>query len=418
MDSAGVAGMARSYLAAALLLPTASAVGQLCRRHLKLALITGFFLSGVLCGPSCLGFLTDGALRDLAFVEKVCLGLIGISAGSELQLKELRNVGNQIFSLVLSICVATWVIVFASAMVLLPKTTLMGTVSEDKLPVLASIAATIMLARSPASAVAVLKELEAKGPFATVSLAVIIVKDVLVIVLFSINLGIARLCFHREDDNVVLGAIETLFKINVAAALGVFGAFAQRTVFQVKISGERPRAYLRAASLIVCAAFVFHVSEILGAEPLLGCLILGATKVNLEPNPTRQDFVQALHGLMPTTYLSFFALAGASVHVDTLPHFFQPAFFVYSARLLSLYVGTKVGCKLGNSSANHREIGWMAYVTQAGIAMGLSKSVLLQFPEWAGPFYTFLVCVILMNQITGPTMYKAALTALGEVAAK
>lgn len=104
--------------------------------------------------------------------------------------------------------------------------------------------------------------------------------------------------------------------------------------------------------------------------------------------------------------------------MDTLPHFFQPAFFVYSARLLSLYVGTKVGCKLGNSSANHREIGWMAYVTQAGIAMGLSKSVLLQFPEWAGPFYTFLVCVILMNQITGPTMYKAALTALGEVAAK
>ena len=74
---------------------------------------------------------------------------------------------------------------------------------------------------------------------------------------YFINLGIARLSFHREDDNVVLGAIETLFKINVAAALGVFGAFAQRTVFQVKISGERPRAYLRAASLIVCAAFVF-----------------------------------------------------------------------------------------------------------------------------------------------------------------
>ncbi|QDZ19258.1 putative sodium hydrogen exchanger [Chloropicon primus] len=407
--------VARHYLSAALLLPTASAVGQLCQRHLKLALITGFFVSGVLCGPSCLGFLTSDALRDLEFIEKVCLGLIGISAGSELRLKELGNVGKQILWLVLSICVATWVIVFSSTMVLLPKTTLASIVSSDKIPILSSIVATIMLARSPASAVAVLKELEAKGPFATVSLAVIIVKDVIVIVLFSLNLATARLSFHREEESAIIThALTTLFKINVAAALGVFGAFVQRKLFSMKIGGERSQRKIGCLYLVASAAFVFYTSELFGAEPLLACLVLGATKVNLEPNPTKKDFVSVLHDVMPTIYMAFFALAGASVHIDTLPHFFQPAFFVYSARLLSLYAGTKIGSKLGGSAEEHKEIGWMAYVTQAGIAMGLSKSVLLQFPEWAGPFFTFLVCIILMNQVTGPTMYKAALTALGE----
>lgn len=324
---------------------------------------------------------------------------------------------SQIFSLVLSLCFATWVIVFASTLVLLPKSTLGDTVSAEKLPVLSSLVATIMVARSPASAVAVLKELEASGPFSTLSLAVIIVKDVLVIVLFSINLGLARHSFHREGQSAISGIIETLFKINVAAAIGVSGAFVLKHVFLIKMGNQIQNEKLfRLSSLTLAAALIFYLSEMLGSEPLLACLILGATKVNLDKTQKDVEFVSVLHQLMPTTYLVFFALAGASVHIDTLPSFFQPACFVYCARLLSLYAGTKIGSRIGKCSEEHKEYGWMAYVTQAGIAMGMSKSVLLQFPEWAGPFYTFLVCIILMNQITGPTMYKVALIAMGETA--
>ena len=246
-----------------------------------------------------------------------------------------------------------------------------------------------MLARSPASAIAVLKELDARGPFSTLSLAVIIVKDVLVILLFSLNLGLARLSFHRGEDSIVSGIIETLFQINVAAALGVFGAYAQKKIFAVRIN--RHQNVYQCFSLLLTSALVFHISESFGSEPLLACLILGAVVMNLESNKEAVAFASTLHKIMPTVYLVFFALAGVSVHIETLPSFFLPAFFVYSARLLSLYAGTKIGSKLANCSQEHREIGWMAYVTQAGIAMGLSKSVLLQFSDWGRPFYTFLV---------------------------
>jgi hypothetical protein len=41
-------------------------------------------------------FLQYDGIKDLEAVEKICLGLIGISAGSELQLKDLRQVGKQV----------------------------------------------------------------------------------------------------------------------------------------------------------------------------------------------------------------------------------------------------------------------------------------------------------------------------------
>ncbi len=410
--------VALHYLSAALLIPSVSALGKLCQRHLKLALITGYFLSGVLFGPNCFNFLKEGSVRELEAVEKVCLGLIGISAGSELDLKDLRRVGKQIVALVGSLCVATWVFVFASTLVLLPKSSLGDSVTAEKMPVLASIVATIMMARSPASAIAVLKELDASGPFSTLSLAVIIVKDVLVIVAFSINLGLARISFNSGGSSALSGIIDTLFKINVAAAIGVFGALLIKQAFLIKAfaGSMRREGVFRASALILTAATVFYASEELGSEPLLACLILGATVVNLDATTTAMEtgFVSALHNIMPTIYLIFFTLAGASVHIDTLPSFFQPAFFVYSARLLSLYAGARIGTRLGHCGKEHGENGWMAYVTQAGIAMGLSKSVLLQFPDWAGPFYTFLVCIIIMNQITGPTMYKATVISHGE----
>eukprot|EP00959_Pyramimonas_sp_CCMP1952_P220626 4612794-Pyramimonas_sp.AAC.1 len=51
----------------------------------------------------------------------------------------------------------------------------------------ASIAGTIMIARSPATAIAVLKEVDGRGPFCSLTLNVVVMKDVVVIILFALN---------------------------------------------------------------------------------------------------------------------------------------------------------------------------------------------------------------------------------------
>eukprot|EP00198_Chlamydomonas_reinhardtii_P008744 XP_001698081.1 predicted protein [Chlamydomonas reinhardtii] len=56
----------------------------------------------------------------------------------------------------------------------------------------ASLGATLMMARSPASAIAVLKEMEGKGPFSSLVMAVVVVKDVVVIISYAVNVELIR----------------------------------------------------------------------------------------------------------------------------------------------------------------------------------------------------------------------------------
>ena len=55
---------------------------------------------------------------------------------------------------------------------------------------MASLTATLMMARSPASCLAVMRDVEAQGEFSSLVLAVTVVKDCLVLVLFSMNVEV------------------------------------------------------------------------------------------------------------------------------------------------------------------------------------------------------------------------------------
>ena len=56
----------------------------------------------------------------------------------------------------------------------------------------------------------------------------------------------------------------------------------------------------------------------------------------------------------------------------------------------------------------------MAYVTQAGVAIGLAQIVKTQYPEIGLYLTTVVLAVITINQIIGPITLKAALGFAGE----
>ena len=56
---------------------------------------------------------------------------------------------------------------------------------------IATLAAAILVARSPSSAIAIVNEMRARGPFTQTVLGVTVVMDFIVIVLFAINIEIA-----------------------------------------------------------------------------------------------------------------------------------------------------------------------------------------------------------------------------------
>eukprot|EP00501_MAST-03F_sp_TOSAG23-6_P000683 GSMAST32.ASY1.ANO1.710.1 assembled CDS len=49
---------------------------------------------------------------------------------------------------------------------------------------------------------------------------------------------------------------------------------------------------------------------------------------------------------------------------------------------------------------------WMAYITQAGVALGLAKKVHLEYSGWGGAFATTMISVVVINQIIGPPFFR------------
>ncbi|MBT4500983.1 MAG: hypothetical protein HOC74_24850 [Gemmatimonadetes bacterium] len=56
----------------------------------------------------------------------------------------------------------------------------------------------------------------------------------------------------------------------------------------------------------------------------------------------------------------------------------------------------------------------MAFLTQAGVSLGLAMEVVRRFPEWGNDFTTVVVAVIAINQMIGPIAMKQALVRSGE----
>lgn len=67
-------------------------VGRLAA-WLKFPMITGFLVAGVASG---LGPLTTERLESLKVVDHLCLSLIALAAGAELQLAELHKIKRQV----------------------------------------------------------------------------------------------------------------------------------------------------------------------------------------------------------------------------------------------------------------------------------------------------------------------------------
>ena len=135
----------------------------------------------------------------------------------------------QVIAITLWITVSTWLFVFCAMMLLVPYIPFLATINQQHVGSIVSLAAMLMVARSPASAVtlpkivqqsliaplllfanglyqlppcdglfvclqiAVVKETGGKGPYCSLILAVVVMKDVLVFVCFAVNVEFTRM---------------------------------------------------------------------------------------------------------------------------------------------------------------------------------------------------------------------------------
>lgn len=387
-------------------------------QKIKFPLITGLIITGIIAGSSVLNFIPPKAVDNLFFLNEIALSIIAFSAGSELYLNDLRSRITSIKwmtigQLVITFLMSSVIIYYGAAYIpFMAKMT-----SSHKIAV-AILFATIFVARSPSSAIAVINEMRANGPFTKTVMGVTVVKDVLVIILFAICFSIAKALINDETTDIIFFGI-LLLELLTSFGLGYLVGKILQIPFLTKVDTKFKgfslliigySVYLFTHYIQVKSLEIFHHEFIL--EPLLICIIGSFTLTNYSKH--RIEFSEALDAISPVIYIIFFTLTGASLSFQTLINVFGIAVGLFFLRLITMFFGGIFGVYAANDFKKYAPIAWMPYLTQAGVALGLATVVSDAFPFWGHQFETIIIAIIVLNQLIGPPLFKWALNYVHE----
>jgi len=382
-------------------------------------------------------------------------------------MSELRRNFKATAATVASVAACCWTATFfAFDAVLANRVEFLSGLTERHVVAVGSLLGTLSLARSPASALAVINECEASGPYCSHILSTTVLKDVIVVALFAINVelvAMSGLDFHRMVLESALGEArggnETMTVTSAAAGVArkllvalkpatqwesphpimkLLVPFARvvGAVFAGVVAGVLLGRVLKPTSMlarwknirvgvIACvAAAIFIASEHVGLEPLLVCVIAGLTASNRKHSTgerEREDLRAAVSVAMPAVNLLFFTLAGASLRLENAFNSITIAVALVIVRLFALYCATSISARVLKAPTTseitgerRKNIEWMGHVTQAGVALGLARTVAARFPHWGDEFSTLAVSIIVINLLIGPVLFRASIVAMNE----
>ncbi|MFO7588636.1 MAG: cation:proton antiporter [Gemmatimonadota bacterium] len=384
-------------------------VGGTVAKRLGASRVTGYILVGLLVGPGGLALLNESGARDLGFLNDVAIVLIAMTAGGELGLKRLRSQGRYIASITLTELTVVFTLVFVTIVTIsnwLPVTAgrELGVVLT-----MAMVFGSIAVANSPSVAIAVITDTRSRGPVTSTILSVTVIKDVVVIVLFGVALSMAQAILSPDQGLELDFALTLAWEIGGSLVVGgLLG-----TAIAAYLSWVNQHLVLLT---LVVAWLAVELAGLLHLEVLLLGLAAGFTLENLLP-VEGGDLVRALEQSSMPLYALFFSLAGASVHLEALVSLLFWVLLLVSVRAASIYVGTRLGARIGNAPDSVRRYAWTGFVPQAGVTIGMATIMARTFPEWGDELQSLFVAMVAVHELIGPILLNWGLSRAGEVGA-
>jgi Trk K+ transport system NAD-binding subunit/Kef-type K+ transport system membrane component KefB len=391
-------------------------------KRLRLPEITGFLVMGLIAGPEVLNLIPAEALPRLNFLNEIALAFIAFAVGSELFVSDLRRRMKSIFFLLVSQTVLVFILVGLGAFFILQ---LIPVLREQNLATqiaLSMLIGTIAVATSPAASIAVINELRARGPFTQTSIGVTVVKDFVVIVLFSVVFTLAKtLVYEVQLSSYFL--VQVLAELAAAFGLSFVIWFLLRTILSIKgawrikkilVVGAGYLAYV--LSTLIRTLSAQYTNWELHVEPLLICILGSFLITNF--SIYRNDLTKILKEIGPYVYVIFFTLTGARISLGIISTLWYITLMLFGVRIISMMIAGYTGSLVAGDTPRMVRLSWMPYITQAGISLGLATLIGSEFSEWGESITTILISVIVLNEIVGPPLFKWALHLADEVHVK
>lgn len=367
--------------------------------------LTGYLLVGAFVGPSGLGLISRPMVESLGLVNGMAIAMIALTAGTELELERLRPFARTLVGITLFGVVGTIGLLALTLWLAQPLLPFFAEMTTTQRLSVTLVLAVVMVAQSPSIVVALRDELRADGPVARTVLALVVLGDLLVIMLFAPLSAIARTTFGGSAQ--VLSMLATLsWEIGGSLLAGaVVGALLVLYFRKVRVDA--------ALLLLVVTFVVAEVGSRLGLDSLLVALAAGAVVRNLS------EVADELHDQLQISalpvYVLFFCLAGATLRSDTLALVWLPATLIAIVRALGLLAGARLGARWTGAPAAVQRFAGFGLLPQAGLAQALAILFNRTFPEFADAAGALVVSVVTLNVVLSPVAYRFALVRAGEV---
>jgi Kef-type K+ transport system membrane component KefB len=397
---------APSLLTFGFLILAAYTVGEIAVA-VRLPKLVGYLVAGVIFGPDVLGVVTEAAVRELAPVSQLAIALIAFLAGAELRLDEVRRRGPTILKMLSAEMGLTFAAVFALVFALGEIIPFLRDTGTPERVAFSMLFAALAVVHSPAVTIAILSETKANGPVARTALGIVLVSDVVVVVLFSGTLALARALAPTPgaEAGMSAGAVawEILGALLVGALVGVAVALYLRFV----------RRELLMFGIVV-TFFGAELARLAHVETLLTLLTAGFVMENATKTGG-EALRHALERSAAPVFVVFFALAGAAMRLDQVAAFWPLVAPIVLVRGATMWGGTVLGARWAGAGPAERKYVWTGLVAQAGVAIGLAAVVAAAYPVRGIALQTFFLAVMAVNQTIGPIVFRQALSRSGEL---
>jgi trehalose 6-phosphate synthase len=402
------AGPAATALALGFALMGASVTGDALRRF-RLPRLTGYLLFGVVVGPSLSNLITESMAAQLQPVTGIATTLIALIAGLTLSVERLgsrfaaitRMTATTLMVAAVGLSLLTWIV--------WPWLPIAPDAAGSQRLVMLALLVVMVVSFSPTMTAAVVADSGARGRLSDTVLAMVVLADLVVLVLFAVSMQLARLVFETGEGQGVQVLARIAWEIGGAVAFGVL--IGVLFALYLRYIGRE----ITLALLAVCAV-LSQVGTTQQLQPLLAALAAGVVIENLAV--AQGDTLRAaVRRGAPPVLVVFFVAVGASLRLDALATIGLSAVALSGVRLGFIRLGTAVGSKFSDLPEPIEKHAWTGLVSQAGITLGFASVVASEFPGWGNQMQLLLVASIAIHELVGPIVFRRALVQAGELEA-
>jgi len=374
----------------------------LCREFNILSVV-GYLVLGFAFGPNGFGVIPHSFVEDSYIITDLSLSLISVLVGSNLKYDALKRVSKQILIVALSEALVTFTAV-SIAMYLLFKS-LYFSFTNEQIIIMSIIFGGLAIATAPATILAIIHELKAKGRYSTFLLGVVALDNALALIFFSFILIISNLVIG--SDGYYLSSIFNIIPVvGYTILIGIIGGLISNYIDKF----FKYNKSFKTTSTLGIIFLVYSLSYILNLEPLLATLVMGMVMANIsnEFHIVKDEFDNHLKDII---FLLFFTLSAMHLNVDFISTMPSVIAFYVIFRILGKFVGVRLGATISGASLDIKNTLGLALLPQAGIAIGLALALQGEtgFETISPIVLNIIISTTMVHEFLGPAFTRFAI---------